>query len=261
MRHPVFKALAAQFSGFIFAYSLALSGQVPHIGIFWLACLQAALAAIVSALLVAPRWWHIIHLGFMPGIVLASLLNIPNYVYATSFFILLLTFWNASGSQIPLFLSNKTTTHRLAGWLVDSPSLRVLDIGSGTGSFALHLAKLRPDWQISGVETAPIPLVLAKWLGRNHKNLSFSREDFWGHSLRDYDVVYAFLSPAPMKKLWSKAQKEMRAGTLLVSNSFVIPNVPADNVIYIEDRRQTALFIYRITNHRSNRTFGDSSAD
>lgn len=41
-----------------------------------------------------------------------------------------------------------------------------------------------------------------------------------------YDVVYAYLSPAAMGDLWTKARREMRAGTLLISNSFDIPGVP-----------------------------------
>jgi hypothetical protein len=41
--------------------------------------------------------------------------------------------------------------------------------------------------------------------------------------LAGQDVVYAFLSPAPMKQLWAKAQAEMTPGSLFVSNSFPVP--------------------------------------
>ena len=39
------------------------------------------------------------------------------------------------------------------------------------------------------------------------------------------DVVYAFLSPAPMPRLWEKVQREMRPGTLFISNRFIVPGV------------------------------------
>jgi hypothetical protein len=41
--------------------------------------------------------------------------------------------------------------------------------------------------------------------------------------LSDYDVVFAFLSPAAMPALWRKASAEMRPGTLLLSYEFSIP--------------------------------------
>lgn len=36
-------------------------------------------------------------------------------------------------------------------------------------------------------------------------------------------MVFAYLSPAAMPALWSKAQREMRAGSFLASYEFEIP--------------------------------------
>jgi hypothetical protein len=68
--------------------------------------------------------------------------------------------------------------------------------------------------------------------------------DFWKTNLAEFDVVYAFLSPVPMPALWEKACLEMRKGSVLVSNSFVIPNVKAKRVIEVGDRRKTRLYVY-----------------
>ncbi|MET7015259.1 class I SAM-dependent methyltransferase [Uliginosibacterium flavum] len=226
-----------------------------------LACLQGGLAAIVSALLLAPRWWWPIHLVFVPALVLAIQLQLPISIYAAGFFILLLTYWSTFRTQVPLFLSNRITVHRLAAWLADDQALKVLDLGSGTGSFALSLAQLRPDWRVTGIESAPGPFVISRWLGRKANNLTLLRADFWPHSLASYDVVYAFLSPVPMPSLWQKARKEMRPGSLLISNSFPIPGITPDKILSINDRRQTQLFVYRIPSGKTHKGATGNTAE
>jgi hypothetical protein len=49
-----------------------------------------------------------------------------------------------------------------------------------------------------------------------------------------------------MARLWVKARAEMKPGSLLVSNSFPVPDVVPENIILVPDRRQTELYLYRI---------------
>ena len=60
------------------------------------------------------------------------------------------------------------------------------------------------------------------------------------------DVVYAFLSPAPMPALGEKARREMPPGSLFISNSFAVPDVEASDIVEIDDARQTRLYCYRM---------------
>jgi hypothetical protein len=48
-----------------------------------------------------------------------------------------------------------------------------------------------------------------------------------------------------MTRLYSKARQEMMPGSQLISNSFGVPDIAPDEVVSIEDRRQTELLIYR----------------
>ena len=48
-----------------------------------------------------------------------------------------------------------------------------------------------------------------------------------------------------MPRLYDKAKHELRPGKLLISNSFAIPDVPAEKTLTLEDRRQTLLLLYR----------------
>ena len=71
------------------------------------------------------------------------------------------------------------------------------------------------------------------------------RGDLWGHGLTQYDVVYAYLSPAVMGRFWEKCKREMRPGSLLVS-AFQVPGAHAVRSIDMEDRMGTFLHVHRI---------------
>ena len=59
-----------------------------------------------------------------------------------------------------------------------------------------------------------------------------------------YDVVYAFLSPEPMPRLWEKVKDEMLPGSIFVSNSFAVPNIEPSEIWELSDERKTVLYIY-----------------
>jgi len=246
MPKHLLKALIAQLAGLILAYSLARNGFLPWASPFALALSQGLLAACAARLLNSPKWWLYIHFCFAPAVALASQAHLPAWLYGALFISFSLIYWSSFRTQVPLFLSNRVTVHRLAAHLPGTQGLRILDAGSGTGTFVRQLARLRPDWLVCGLESAPAPYWISRWLTRQQPNASLIRGDIWQHSFKDYEVVYAFLSPVPMEDLWRKARKEMRAGTLLISNSFPIPNQKPETLVNVDDRRATQLFFYRI---------------
>jgi len=96
------------------------------------------------------------------------------------------------------------------------------------------------------VESAPAPF-LVSWLRLMHKpNARVRFGDMWREDLARYDVIYAFLSPSPMPDLWRKAQAEMRPGSLLISNSFEIPDITPARTLMLDDSRNTRLLIWRM---------------
>ncbi|HSD39116.1 MAG TPA: class I SAM-dependent methyltransferase [Rhodocyclaceae bacterium] len=243
---PALKALIAQLGGLALLFMGGQSGSLPSSSPMVLAALQGLIAAFFSVGLRSARWWTPIHIAFLPCVVLAVESRLPPWVYLSGFALLVLVYWSSFRTQVPLFLSNKLTVHRLAACLPDRQPLTVLDIGSGTGSLVQRLARLRPDWQVHGIETAPAPYWLARHLCRKQANTHLSHGDFWQGSLHGFDVVYAFLSPVPMPALWAKALREMRPGCWLISNSFEIARATPERVVSVGDKRGTHLFCYRI---------------
>jgi len=242
---PLRVALLAQLGGLLLA-GLTIRFLLPALAQHLLAAalLQGVAAAAISHVLKAPRWWLTIHLGFLPLAVLAQTLAIPPWLWLAGFVLLLLIFWRTDQSRVPLYLSNAATAAALTALLPARPC-RVIDLGCGDGALLRRLARARPDCHFIGVEHAPLTWLWARLAAAGLKNLTIRHGDFWPQPLSNFDLVYAFLSPAPMPRLWAKATAEMTAGALLVSNSFEVPGMAAEQVVEVADRRQTRLHCYR----------------
>ena len=209
-----------------------------------MAAVQGLCAALISHLLRGPVWWLPIHLGFMPLAVLALGLGLPSWIWLAGFVLLLLIFWRTDRSRVPLYLTNARASEALAGLLPAAP-IAVIDLGCGDGGLLRRLARTRPDCRFFGVEHSPLTWALAWLRCRRLPNVEIRFGDFWSHPLGGYALVYAFLSPFPMQRLWTKAKAEMKADALLVSNSFAVPGIQPENTVEVADRRRTRLYCYR----------------
>ncbi len=205
-----------------------------------------AIAMLLASLTRQPWWWRVIHALFVPMAWAVSRLEIDPSWFLLLCVLLLLVYRGALTGQIPLYLSNRASTAALAGLIADRRDQHFLDLGAGIGSVVIALARERPDTQFTGVENAPASWLVGRLRSARLANCNWRWGDLWRSDLACYDLVYAFLSPAPMAALWVKVQQEMRPGSLFVSNSFAVPDVQASGVIEVDDARQTRLYCYRI---------------
>ncbi len=238
------KALLAQLAGVAVAFVLARANLLPP-GLWPLVGTQAIAAAGTAILLRSARWWLPIHLCFLPLAVLVQRLNLHPGWYLGAFILLVLVYWTSFRTQVPLYLTNRPTAQALARLMPAERASNLIDLGAGGGARLHRLARLRPESRFTGIETAPGPWALGWLLNRRQANVDWRRGDLFALPWRDYDVIYAFLSPAPMAGLERKATAEMRPGSLLVSNSFPLPGREADFVVDVDDRRRTRLYCYR----------------
>lgn len=247
--YPLRKAVLAQLGGLaavaVLVVGLRRIAQVDPAGIgLVLAMLQGGIAAMIALRQRAPSWWLAIHLAFVPLLIFVQGLQLAPGWFLAGFVILLLLFWRTDKSRVPLYLSNRETTAAVLDLLPATPC-RLIDLGCGDGGLLARLARARPDCEFVGIEHAPLPWLFARLRAAALPNLMIRRADLWQVPLAGYDLVYAFLSPAPMARLWAKATEEMRPGALLVSNSFPVPEASAEFVVEVDDRRETRLFCYR----------------
>ena len=149
--------------------------------------------------------------------------------------------------DVPLFLSSSEVAQAVVILLQQERARAFADLGSGVGSIAIPVAKRLPEIKIIAWEHAPLPWLISAWRPRRRlSNFIASRHNFFATNFEQYDVVFAFLSPAAMPEVSAKIKREMRPGTLFISSSFPAPNWSPESIKHIKDHRKTLLFCYRI---------------
>lgn len=244
-KYPLLVVLFTQLIVLFFLRNLFFFLKFP-VSIWTFVFLQAALCSAFSYFVFKlPRWFLFISVLLPVFFVLAfNYLHFSAWLYGAAFLILALSFSNTLKERVPLYLTNHTTYSALAKLIKERGLLRVVDLGSGLGGVvrALH----SPQTESVGVESAPLIWLSSSILSRVTGKGKIFRQSIWKTDLSQFDLVYAFLSPAIMKELYLKVQKEMRPKTFFISNSFPVPDLTPDEVWSLDDGRNTQLYIYEI---------------
>jgi hypothetical protein len=241
---PALLALGAQIVALLALAAAAVALRESGAGLplpVWIA-LAGLGATLLSRWLGLPAWWQVINLAFLPAIWLALQSEIDPAWFLAGFALLALTSLGAIRTRVPLYLSSPLAAEALATRLTDHA--HVLDLGCGLGGPLARLGTLRPDVTLHGVEAAPLNWLIARLRLRGRAQIRLG--DIWDTDLSAYDVVYAYLSPAPMPRLWQKARAEMRPGSLFVSNTFAVPGVEPDQEVELHDLSHARLLIWQM---------------
>ena len=236
-RHLLVQLVASVFAWLLFA-PLSQPGQ-------WLA-VQVLVAVLLAGYMKFSLPRRLIHLLFMPLVALAGWLALPVWLYPVGFVVLYALSRNALTESVPLYLSSAESIEALAEWL--PPNARVLDLGSGDGRVVLRLAALRPDLQLCGVENAVLPWLYSRLKHRfagAPENVRICYGNFWAQDWQQFDVIHAFLSPAPMARVWVHFRQHAHPGAQLVSNSFGIDGVEPIGRVPLTGLLQKELLIWR----------------
>lgn len=240
----IVRAFSAQALGLLLALVLV---RLTHLAGMWpLVGMQAAAAAGISRMLRQPVWWVPLHLAFLPAAMGMLALQLPSTAYLAGFLLLALVFWGTVKGEAPLFLSSAAVAQAVALIARREDACSFVDLGAGTGSVVIPLARACPHIRVEAWEHAPLPWIITRLRARKLPNLCVARLNLWHGDLSTFDVVFAFLSPAPMPAIAEKIGREMRPGSLFVSSSFAIPGWAPESVVRVDDRRRTPLYCYRI---------------
>lgn len=243
---PILVAAAAQVAALAcVALGAALAVQLtgsPLRGSL-LVWLVGGLAMVLGSRWGLPRWWHWIQLLFAPALFWALQLALPPWIWLAGLVLCGLMLGNSVFDRVPLYLSSTAVWEALQGEL--RPGTRMLDLGSGLGGGLAWLAPRHPEVHFVGVESSPLLWLVSRLRLARHPNAEVRWHSLWSVTLADYALVYAFLSPAPMARLWRKVETELVPGALFVSNSFTVPGVRADQRMAVDDRRGSVLYLWR----------------
>lgn len=234
LRAPALKAVLIQVLAFPLMLGLVYLLARAGIGMTLLsvALLQGLMAALISWRAGLARWWWAIALLFAPALLAASALQLPPVLFLLVFIFLLGLYWSTFRTQVPFYPSGPAVWREVAQLIAARPGVKLIDIGSGLGGLVLDLARRRPDGHFTGIELAPLPW-LASWLRARlaGSRARFVRGDYAALDFANYDVVFAYLSPAAMAALWMQAEKQMLPGSMLLSYEFKIAARAPDKTI------------------------------
>lgn len=241
---PVIRALGAQAVAFLLLLlAVRLGLRLPGQG--WVLA-QGFLAALGARLLgLGPAWWAF--QVFLP-VALAWQVgrDLPAWLWPLLLGGLVLIYGGGLLTRVPLYLSRRPAWEALAEVISREGADQAADLGAGLGDPACFLAQRHPGLRITGIEASPLVWLVAWLRSLGHPNLHLRFGSLWCLDLAPFQVVHAFLSPAPMRRLWTKACSEMRPGTLLVSHSFEVPGVAWEARLPLPGRPGAALLLYRI---------------
>lgn len=125
---------------------------------------------------------------------------------------------------------------------------KIYELGSGWGGLLFTMARNCPSALFHAFELSPLPwfvsFVVHKIAG--YSNVHIKRKNFFLSPLESADIVVCYLYPGAMQKLKIKFEKELKVGTLVISNSFVVPGWVPEKVICLEGIWKTEIFIYQV---------------
>ncbi len=132
-----------------------------------------------------------------------------------------LFFWIFTG--IP-FLKSKKEVLEMVEKEIDWKRVKnFYDLGSGNGDVLKFFAKLHPEVNFIGYELNPIRVWLSK-LFCFLPNIKFKRKNILKANYSDADVIFVFLLPEILEKIIKKIQRDLRSGTIIISNSYLFPD-------------------------------------
>ena len=121
------------------------------------------------------------------------------------------------------------------------PGKKVVDLGAGDGRLVIAMAKL--GIESHGYEVNPFLVARARKeitkAGLDGKAFMHCK-NLWRVNVGDFDGVILYAMKHMMKKLENKLTKELKPGSVVVSNYFAFPNwkakVAEDNIyLYIKE--------------------------
>jgi SAM-dependent methyltransferase len=237
---PALQAALIQLMSFVLVLAIsALATSLAGIQftVVHAAMLQSILAAALTWRRMA-RWWPAIQFIFPLAVIVALAAQLPPIIYLGAFLIFVALFWSTFRTQVPYFPSTSAVWSAVESLVPVNQSISLVDIGSGFGGMALRLARSRPDATIHGIELAPLPWCVSSLRARLARSRArFLYGDYHHLDFADFDLVFAYLSPAAMPDLWRKARAEMSPGALLLSNEFSIPGIKPQFSVECDDGR------------------------
>ncbi len=202
-------------------------------------------AFFISLFLNLPYGWVTFNTAILPSIILYEGFGLSSLLLVTLMIITTLLYLPTLWTRVPYYPTSHETYQAISDLIPNLKSLKFMDIGCGNSSLLIYLSRKHPEVLYYGTEISPLAYFISKIRTFSKKNIFIEYKSFWSLNFKEYDIVYCFLSPTPMQKLWIKIENEMKKDSIFISNSFEVPAMPA-KTIQINDKRKCRILLYNI---------------
>jgi SAM-dependent methyltransferase len=207
---------------------------------------QGIVAAMLARMCRLAIWWQWILLIFPLAIWLALKLDLTPSLFFGGFLLFALMYWSVFLTQVPYYPSSDSACDVVAELIDHEKKLEIIEIGSGLGGFSMRLAKLRPKSRYLGIEIAPLPFLISLIRSKYQRSaVRFKLGNYEKVDLAHFNLVFAYLSPAAMPKLYEQCKAQMKAGSILVSHEFIVPGVEPSATLK-SDRHSKITYTYQM---------------
>lgn len=108
--------------------------------------------------------------------------------------------------------------------LKNESSANIVELGVGWGGMAADFTRSFQSARIIGYERAILPCLFSKLRFVFNPRVTIDKGDIFEASLSNADIVFCYLTPWHMEKLSGVFDEKLKAGSIVVSASFPIPD-------------------------------------
>ncbi|MFH1611446.1 MAG: methyltransferase domain-containing protein [Patescibacteria group bacterium] len=123
------------------------------------------------------------------------------------------------------------------------PGNKIYELGCGTGSIVIALAKANPQAQFFGYEISILPYLIAKFRSVRHKNVNICYKNLFTQSLSNADIVICFLLIKAYDRLAKKFAKELKPEAIVIAEGWPFENISPKTVL--EADKTLPFFVYK----------------
>jgi hypothetical protein len=167
------------------------------------------------------------------------------FVWAITWFVLFIFNQVVYGYGVPYVPTPDYKIQKLIDIIQMKKNAHFLDIWCGDGRVVEALKREFPHVECSGIENSYYPYFLAQ-RRRRKSSVSYSiiKWNLFKMDISNYDVIYCYLLPVHMKRVWEKISSECKVWTLLYSSAFEIADKKPKEKILIQDQKY--FYVYEV---------------
>lgn len=146
-------------------------------------------------------------------------------------------------NKIPYLPSRTNTIKRIIKKIKIKPNSKVYDLGCGDMKFLINLEK-KYSFTGIGLEISPLPYLIARInLKINKSKSTILYKNIFDQNLSNADYIFIYLTPPILSQLSQKILSECKPNTIIISNTFAIPNLKLIDQIPKSNQNQK-IYIY-----------------